>query len=227
MNHRTNGGSLLETAGGGVPAAHKNDLIGKIMVSAIVILFTIVLLILILHFYVRWHVLRRAARRARRLRRLIFARDGQSPPASHAVDPAVLKSLPVLLFSATVAMTTISRNAPCPLCRAAVEAISLAADSPPVTDPCSSCQREELISSPSADSAAGEVVIDIPAGAIEGLSGEAQGPMSSSSRILCLLWRSLTLNIWRKRIDGLVTEPELDGREAVPAPAISRVAQTE
>ncbi|KAK8947309.1 RING-H2 finger protein ATL5 [Platanthera zijinensis] len=220
------------------------------MISAIVILFAIVLLILILHFYVRWHVLRRAARRARRLRRLIFARDGQSPPGSHAVDPAVLKTLPVLLFSGdggddddlkecSVCLNEFeegekirrlprcahsfhidcidmwfSSHSSCPLCRAAV-------------DLCSSCQREELISSPSADSAAGEVVIDIPAGAIEGLSGEAQAPMWSSSRILCLIWRSLTLNIWRKRIDGLVTEPELDGREAVPAPAISRVAQTE
>lgn len=92
--------SVLKTGGGGVPSPHSYALSGKIMLSAIVILFSIVLLILFLHFYVRWHVLRRAIRRARRRRRrFIFAGEGQPPSTNKAIDPAILKSLPVFLFS--------------------------------------------------------------------------------------------------------------------------------
>lgn len=75
---------------------------GKIMLSAIVVLFTVVLLILFLHLYVRWHVIRRASRRARRHRRLVFAAEGQAPApcaVNRGLDPSILASLPVLLFS--------------------------------------------------------------------------------------------------------------------------------
>ncbi|XP_020595236.1 RING-H2 finger protein ATL2-like [Phalaenopsis equestris] len=86
--------------GGGVPSPHSYALSGKIMLSAIVILFSIILLILFLHFYVRWHVIRRATSRARRRRRrFIFAGENQSPASNRAIDPAILKSLPILLFS--------------------------------------------------------------------------------------------------------------------------------
>ncbi|KAH0470290.1 hypothetical protein IEQ34_000013 [Dendrobium chrysotoxum] len=75
---------------------------GKIMLSAIVALFTVVLLILFLHLYVRWHVIRRASRQARRRRGLVFAGEGQNPPpcaANRGLDPSILASFPVLLFS--------------------------------------------------------------------------------------------------------------------------------
>ncbi|KAL0928594.1 hypothetical protein M5K25_000496 [Dendrobium thyrsiflorum] len=78
------------------------ELSGRIMLSAIVVLFTVVLLILFLHLYVRWHVIRRASRRARRRRGLVFAGEGQTPPpcaVNRGLDPSILASFPVLLFS--------------------------------------------------------------------------------------------------------------------------------
>ncbi|KAI0511744.1 hypothetical protein KFK09_012376 [Dendrobium nobile] len=75
---------------------------GKIMLCAIVVLFAVVLLILFLHLYVRWHVIRRASRRARRRRGLVFAGEGRIPPpcaVNRGLDPSILASFPVLLFS--------------------------------------------------------------------------------------------------------------------------------
>ncbi|KAH0460836.1 hypothetical protein IEQ34_008411 [Dendrobium chrysotoxum] len=75
---------------------------GKIMLSAIVVLFTVVLLILFLHLYVRWHVIRRASRQARRRRGLAFAGEGRTPQpcaVNRGLDPSILASFPVLLFS--------------------------------------------------------------------------------------------------------------------------------
>ncbi|PKU62846.1 RING-H2 finger protein ATL2-like [Dendrobium catenatum] len=75
---------------------------GNIMLSAIVVLFTVVLLILFLHLCVRWNVIRRASRQARRRRGLVFAREGQTAPpcaVNRGLDPSILGSFPVLLFS--------------------------------------------------------------------------------------------------------------------------------
>ncbi|KAL0919267.1 hypothetical protein M5K25_011352 [Dendrobium thyrsiflorum] len=75
---------------------------GKIMLSAIVVLFTVVLFILFLHLYVRWHVIRRASRQARRRRGVVFAVEGRIPPptaVNRGLDPSILASFPVLLFS--------------------------------------------------------------------------------------------------------------------------------
>ncbi|XP_020588169.1 RING-H2 finger protein ATL2-like [Phalaenopsis equestris] len=75
---------------------------GQIMLSAIVVLFTVVLLILFLHLYVRWRVIRRASRRARRRRQLVFASDGQHSvncASNRGLDPSILASLPILLIS--------------------------------------------------------------------------------------------------------------------------------
>ncbi|KAK8928414.1 RING-H2 finger protein ATL5 [Platanthera zijinensis] len=75
---------------------------GKIMLTAIVVLFTVVLLILFLHLYVRWHIIRRASRQARRRRRLVFSGEGQAAAVSagnRGLDPSILASLAVLLFS--------------------------------------------------------------------------------------------------------------------------------
>ncbi|KAG0453612.1 hypothetical protein HPP92_024916 [Vanilla planifolia] len=77
---------------------------GKVMMGAIVALFTVVFFILLLHIYVRWRFIRRTSRRARRRprRRLVFASALQVPilPSVHrGLDPSVLVSLPVTLFS--------------------------------------------------------------------------------------------------------------------------------
>ncbi|KAG0502652.1 hypothetical protein HPP92_002724 [Vanilla planifolia] len=75
---------------------------GKIMMSAIVVLFAVVVFLLFLHIYVRWLVIRRSSRRDRLRHRGIPSDDGQSlPPSSvhRQLDPLILASLPVLLFS--------------------------------------------------------------------------------------------------------------------------------
>ncbi|KAG1371284.1 RING-H2 finger protein ATL2 [Cocos nucifera] len=72
------------------------------MLTAIVVLFTAVLLILFLHLYLRWRVLRRTSSgRRRRRRRLIFAGEDQNSPfpADRGLAADVLKSLPVFVFS--------------------------------------------------------------------------------------------------------------------------------
>lgn len=90
--------------GGGTVLPPKGyALSGKIMLTAIVVLFTAVLLILFLHLYLRWRVLRRtSAGRRRRRRRLVFAGEAQNLPfpADRGLAADVLKSLPVFVFSA-------------------------------------------------------------------------------------------------------------------------------
>lgn len=87
-----------------VPSAPRNyALSGKIMLSAIVILFTVVLLILCLHVYARWYLLRRARLRRRTRRRLVFAGENQANAAAAAtrgLDPEVIKALPVFTYAA-------------------------------------------------------------------------------------------------------------------------------
>ncbi|PKA62232.1 RING-H2 finger protein ATL2 [Apostasia shenzhenica] len=102
MNSSPNGVSVHRSGGGAGIAHHRGiALSGKIMLSIILALFSVVLFILLLHFYVRWHVRRSASRRLRQRRRVIFTGEGQAHPLSAAcrsLDPAVLQSLPVLLF---------------------------------------------------------------------------------------------------------------------------------
>ncbi|KAG0483482.1 hypothetical protein HPP92_011566 [Vanilla planifolia] len=87
-HHETGGGDQLATT------CRSYALSGKILLSTIVVLFSIVLLLLCLHFYVRYHVLRRARRR----HHLALEENEHFPSAArHALDPSVLKSLPVLL----------------------------------------------------------------------------------------------------------------------------------
>ncbi|XP_050371834.1 RING-H2 finger protein ATL2-like [Argentina anserina] len=79
---------------------------GKIMLSAIVVLFFVVLLMVCLHLYARWYILRvrrRNLRRNRRNRRtnIIFHEDASGAAVSTAtrgLDVAVLKSLPVFVY---------------------------------------------------------------------------------------------------------------------------------
>ncbi|GFZ09029.1 similar to TOXICOS EN LEVADURA 2 [Actinidia rufa] len=78
---------------------------GKIMLSAIVILFAVVVFMICLHIYARWYLLR--ARRRQQLRRrsrrppshLVFYVEPNSP-AARGLDVAVLSLLPAFEFSA-------------------------------------------------------------------------------------------------------------------------------
>jgi len=80
------------------------SLSGKIMLSAIVLLFFIVILMLCLHIYARWYLRRarrRQLRRHRELRRtqLVFYNEAGTPTAvSRGLDAAVLASLPVFTY---------------------------------------------------------------------------------------------------------------------------------
>ncbi|KAG8484652.1 hypothetical protein CXB51_023791 [Gossypium anomalum] len=82
---------------------------GKIMLSAIVVLFFVVVLMFGLHLYARWYLLRARRRHSRNRRRhhrrsqLVFYVDpdvnGPHAVASRGLDAQVLKSLPVFTFS--------------------------------------------------------------------------------------------------------------------------------
>ncbi|KAF2289150.1 hypothetical protein P3X46_005931 [Hevea brasiliensis] len=85
------------------------SLSGRIMLTAIVILFFVIIMTACLHLYARWYLLharRRQVRRARSRRtNLIFYVDPSNPAAAHitipsrGLDAAVLKSLPVFVYS--------------------------------------------------------------------------------------------------------------------------------
>ncbi|KAF8394598.1 hypothetical protein HHK36_020812 [Tetracentron sinense] len=71
---------------------------GKVMLCATVILFTVIVLIVCLHIYARWFLLRTRRRNLRRSRNLIFYTDAVSV-ASRGLDASVLQSLPVFVYS--------------------------------------------------------------------------------------------------------------------------------
>lgn len=74
---------------------------GKIMLSAIVILFLVVVLMVCLHIYERWYLLRARRRQIRRRRRthLVFYTDPTAATAASGLDAALLNSLPVFSYS--------------------------------------------------------------------------------------------------------------------------------
>lgn len=82
---------------------------GKIMLSAIVILFFVVILMVCLHLYARWYLLRARRRQIRRSRNrrpnVVFYVDPANPNTTHVtlpsrgLDATVLKSLPVFVYS--------------------------------------------------------------------------------------------------------------------------------
>ncbi|KAL9237703.1 hypothetical protein vseg_012222 [Gypsophila vaccaria] len=83
---------------------------GKIMLTAIIILFAVVLIMVCFHIYARWYILRarrRNLRRARRRTHLVFYIDSSLPPSSSSslhsssrgLDPSVIKSLPTFTYS--------------------------------------------------------------------------------------------------------------------------------
>lgn len=77
---------------------------GKIMLSAIVILFFVVILMVCLHLYARWYLLRARRRQIRRNRQrrthLVFHVDPAAGALStRGLDASVLKSLPVFVYT--------------------------------------------------------------------------------------------------------------------------------
>lgn len=101
----------------GVPSAPSNyALSGKIMLSAIVVLFTIVLLILCLHVYARWCLLRRDRRRRRDRRPLVFATANQEGAAVKGLDHEVVKSLPVFTYTAAKCAAESEEPMECAVC---------------------------------------------------------------------------------------------------------------
>lgn len=82
---------------------------GKIMLSAIVILFAVVIIMVCLHIYARWYLLRarrRQIRRARRRTHLVFYLEPNNPGnifpvPTQGLDAAVLKSLPTFKYKAS------------------------------------------------------------------------------------------------------------------------------
>ncbi|XWS39009.1 hypothetical protein CRYUN_Cryun18bG0013200 [Craigia yunnanensis] len=93
-----------------IPTENKASYVlsGRIMLSAIVVLFFVVILMFTLHLYARWYLLRsrrrysRNGRRYSRRAQLVFYVDPNANAASAAtrgLDARVLKSLPVFTFS--------------------------------------------------------------------------------------------------------------------------------
>ncbi|XP_022137798.1 RING-H2 finger protein ATL2 [Momordica charantia] len=90
------------------PGFNDFALSGKIMLSAIIILLFVVILIICLHLYARWYVLRarrRGLQPGRRRNRLIFYFEPENPAAApvlaqrRGLDASVLNSLPVFTFT--------------------------------------------------------------------------------------------------------------------------------
>ncbi|KAF7149884.1 hypothetical protein RHSIM_Rhsim02G0007100 [Rhododendron simsii] len=80
---------------------------GRIMLTAIVMLFAVVVLMVCLHIYARWylhrsrqHQLRRRRRRGSRTTLIFYSEEPSSAAASRGLDAALLGSLPVFLYSA-------------------------------------------------------------------------------------------------------------------------------
>ncbi|KAA8527430.1 hypothetical protein F0562_034855 [Nyssa sinensis] len=89
------------------PPPREYALSGKIMLSAIIILFAVVVFMVCLHLYARWYVLQARRRQLRRRRtHLVFYVDPNNPnattmvtAASRGLDVSVLNSLPVFEYS--------------------------------------------------------------------------------------------------------------------------------
>lgn len=76
---------------------------GKIMLSAIVIFFFVVILMVCLHLYARWYLLRARRRNMGRNRHrrthLVFHVDPAAVASTRGLDASVLKSLPVFVYT--------------------------------------------------------------------------------------------------------------------------------
>uniref|UniRef100_A0A7N0UKC2 RING-type E3 ubiquitin transferase n=1 Tax=Kalanchoe fedtschenkoi TaxID=63787 RepID=A0A7N0UKC2_KALFE len=94
------------------------ELSGKIMLSAIVILFAVVIFMVCLHLYARWYLLRARRRQLQRRNRsrrrnIVFYVDSAAPAASRGLDPSVLNSIPVFVFSGDSDQKAVAECAVC------------------------------------------------------------------------------------------------------------------
>nr|DAD33256.1 TPA_asm: hypothetical protein HUJ06_012107 [Nelumbo nucifera] len=97
----------MDNGSGSRTYVHKNyALSGKIMLSAIVILFAVVLLIVCLHIYARWLLIRSRRRhnirRSRHRTHIVFTTSDPVASAytvSRGLDASVLKALPIFVYS--------------------------------------------------------------------------------------------------------------------------------
>ncbi|PIN12051.1 hypothetical protein CDL12_15340 [Handroanthus impetiginosus] len=82
---------------------------GKIMLTAIVVLFSVIVALVAVHLYLRWYFFRlhrrQQQRRRRRRAHVVFYADNNHyrPAVDRGLAPEVLKSLPVSLFSSKAA----------------------------------------------------------------------------------------------------------------------------
>ncbi|KAJ4967668.1 hypothetical protein NE237_014369 [Protea cynaroides] len=109
--------STKNEGAGGDPRSYSNSpsssyaLSGKIMLSAVIILFAVVIVIICLHIYARWFLIRERSRQLSRRRRrrqrthIIFSFEPSGTSAdsvfvpSRGLDESVLKSLPTFVYS--------------------------------------------------------------------------------------------------------------------------------
>ncbi|KAF8387718.1 hypothetical protein HHK36_026372 [Tetracentron sinense] len=102
----------------GIPQHHTpvdHFLSKKIMLSATVMLFTVIFLVLCLHFYARWFLLRSRThhlRRSQHRTHLVFYSDPTNT-LSQGLEPSILTSLPTFLYSST---TTHDQVLECAVC---------------------------------------------------------------------------------------------------------------
>ncbi|TQD91856.1 hypothetical protein C1H46_022566 [Malus baccata] len=99
---------------------------GKIMLSAIVILFFVVILMVCLHLYARWYLHRARRRHLRRNHRnrrthIVFHEDAATLSAAptRGLDASVLNSLPVFVYSSKSDQTALFQQQPileCAVC---------------------------------------------------------------------------------------------------------------
>ncbi|KAK4749808.1 hypothetical protein SAY87_027257 [Trapa incisa] len=102
FNYPSNGGSDGRSRIPPYPDGERHyDFNNKIMLASIVSLSAVVVVVSLLHIYVRW-ILRRQARRAAALHRLGLvaraANESSQPPPKTGLDPSVIAALPTLVF---------------------------------------------------------------------------------------------------------------------------------
>ncbi|KAB5545340.1 hypothetical protein DKX38_013452 [Salix brachista] len=88
------------------PAEYREGyaLSGKIMLTAIVMLFFVIILMVFLHLYARWYLIRARQRQVRRAHLVFYVDSAQNPNyvTSHAtrgLEETVINSLPVFVYS--------------------------------------------------------------------------------------------------------------------------------
>ncbi|KAL5698603.1 RING-type E3 ubiquitin transferase [Ranunculus cassubicifolius] len=75
------------------------EMSGKVMVAAIIVLFMVILFVLFLHLYARWFWSRRGSEiHGHHRRRFVFAPQDPAVALHRGLEPSVIRSLPVVVF---------------------------------------------------------------------------------------------------------------------------------